>query len=215
MPNQGVCLTTHPNQPAIRQRGFTLLEVMLVLVLMGLAVSYVVFNAFGRSQSEELDKEVRRFQVVFDMASDYAVLNQQQLGVRFDIKKGQYLFLYLDEEQNWQEISDDKVFLPHQLPDVFTFELALDDLPWEEDNLFDNQLFDEALSFDENRVSIGDEEDKPVAPPQVFIFASGEITPFSLAFSYEPDFGDDEPVYYRINGQDEAPLERLGPLDSL
>ena len=66
---------------ANRQRGFTLLEVMLVLLLMGLAAGYVIFNAFSTDPSEQLEREARRLQVVIDMASDYAVLNQQQLGI--------------------------------------------------------------------------------------------------------------------------------------
>ena len=62
-----------------KQRGFTLLEVMLVLLLMGLAAGYVMFNAFGASKSDLLKSQAQRMQVLVDMASDYAVLNQQQL----------------------------------------------------------------------------------------------------------------------------------------
>ena len=40
---------------ASRQRGFTLLEVMLVLLLMGLAAGYVIFNAFSTDPSEQLN----------------------------------------------------------------------------------------------------------------------------------------------------------------
>lgn len=67
--------------------GFTLLEVMLVLLLMGLAAGYVMFNAFGASKSDLLKSQAQRLQVIVDMASDFAVLNQQQLGVRFEADK--------------------------------------------------------------------------------------------------------------------------------
>jgi general secretion pathway protein H len=94
--------------------------------------------------------------------------------------------------------------------------LELEDLPWqEEDSLFDDRIFDEELSFDENRVSIGDEEDKPLPPPQILLLSSGDITPFSLIMAYEPDYGNDDPTYFRLNGIDFAPIERLGPLDQL
>ena len=36
-----------------------------------------------------------------------------------------------------------------------------------------------------------------------------------MTFIYEADFSDDEPVYFRINGEDSAPVKREGPLDSL
>ena len=67
-----------------KKAGFTLLEVMLVLLLMGLAAGYVMFNAFGASKSDLLKSQAQRLQVIVDMASDFAVLNQQQLGVRCD-----------------------------------------------------------------------------------------------------------------------------------
>ena len=76
--------------------GFTLLEVMLVLLLMGLAAGYVMFNAFGASKSDLLKSQAQRLQVIVDMASDFAVLNQQQLGVRFEADKNEYYFVYLD-----------------------------------------------------------------------------------------------------------------------
>ena len=40
--------------------GFTLLEVMLVLLLMGLAAGYVMFNAFGASKSDLLKSQAQR-----------------------------------------------------------------------------------------------------------------------------------------------------------
>ena len=75
--------------------GFTLLEVMLVLLLMGLAAGYVMFNAFGASKSDLLKSQAQRLQVIVDMASDFAVLNQQQLGVRFEADKNEYYFVYI------------------------------------------------------------------------------------------------------------------------
>ena len=199
-----------------RPLGFTLLEVMLVLVIMGLAVSFVTFTAFGNSSAEDLEKQAKRFQVVFDMASDFAVLNQQQLGLRVDRKKNQYLFMILDDEQKWQILEGEELFASYELPEQFTFELELDDLPWvEEDSLFDEGVFDERLSLDDDGVEIGSEEEKQLPPPQVLLLSSGDITPFSMAFVYEPEFGNEDPVYFRIKAGDSLPLEREGPLSRL
>ena len=73
-----------------KKAGFTLLEVMLVLLLIGLAAGFVMFNAFGASKSDLLKSQAQRLQVIVDMASDFAVLNQQQLGVRFEQQKNEY-----------------------------------------------------------------------------------------------------------------------------
>ena len=172
-------------------RGFTLLEVMLVLLLMGLAAGYVMFNAFGASKSDLLKSQAQRLQVIVDMASDYAVLNQQQLGIRVEQAENSYYFVYLDDEDEWQRVEDEKMYAPYTLPEPFTLTLNLDDLPWdEEDSLFDRDLFDENLSVSDAGVDIGSEEEKTLPPPQILIMSSGEITPFSLMFNYEGDFNE-------------------------
>jgi general secretion pathway protein H len=206
---------TYSQHNLVKQSGFTLLEVMLVLVIMGLAASAIVFSFGGQDRVEQVKKQSQRFEVVFNMASDFAVLNQQTLGLRIDEEKNTYHFLRLDDEQQWQLLADDPTFARHELPEDFSLELTLDDLPWQtEDSLFDTEVFDEKLSVSNDRVEIGKEEDKKPEPPQVFILSSGDITPFSLLFSFKPSFGSEPPVYFRINGDDSIPLKREGPLDA-
>ena len=195
-------------------RGFTLLDVMLVLLLMGLAAGYVMFNAFGASKSDLLKSQAQRLQVIVDMASDYAVLNQQQLGIRVEQAENSYYFVYLDDEDEWQRVEDEKMYAPYTLPEPFTLTLNLDDLPWdEEDSLFDRDLFDENLSVSDAGVDIGSEEEKTLPPPQILIMSSGEITPFSLMFNYEGDFNE-EPVYFALQNKETPTLSLTGPLDS-
>ena len=196
-----------------KKAGFTLLEVMLVLLLIGLAAGFVMFNAFGASKSDLLKSQAQRLQVIVDMASDFAVLNQQQLGVRFEQQQNEYYFVYLDDEDEWQRIEED-IYSTYTLPEPFTYELNLDDLPWDvEDRLFDRELFDENLSVSDAGVEIGNEEEKKLPPPQILIMSSGEITPFVLSFNYEGDDGE-EPVYYSLQNQELPPLSLEGPLES-
>ena len=191
-----------------------MLEVMLVLLLMGLAAGYVMFNAFGASKSDLLKSQAQRLQVIVDMASDYAVLNQQQLGIRVEQAENSYYFVYLDDEDEWQRVEDEKMYAPYTLPEPFTLTLNLDDLPWdEEDSLFDRDLFDENLSVSDAGVDIGSEEEKTLPPPQILIMSSGEITPFSLMFNYEGDFNE-EPVYFALQNKETPTLSLTGPLDS-
>lgn len=198
-----------------KHAGFTLLEVMLVLVIMGLAASAIVFGFGGQDRVEQTKKQSQRFEVVFNMASDFAVLNQQTLGLRIEAEKNTYHFLVLDDEQQWQMFEADPTFAAYELPEDFSLELNLDDLPWDtEDSLFDDKVFDEQLSVSNEGVEIGKEEEKRPEPPQVFIMSSGDITPFSLLFGYVPSFGSEQAVYFRINGEDAIPLKREGPLDA-
>lgn len=184
--------------------------------MIGVAVSVITLNFSGTSYDKELEKKAQRFQIVFDMVSDYAVLNQMQLGLRVEPEKNLYYFMYLNDEDKWRPISNEKLFAEHQLEEDFELDLELDDLPWvDEDSLFDNGIFDEELSVSSESTNIGDEEEEEPDPPQVFIFSSGEFTPFSLIFKFEPQFGNEQPVYFKVNGVDFTPLEFVGPLDFL
>ncbi|MBE1300457.1 MAG: type II secretion system protein GspH [Alteromonadaceae bacterium] len=197
--------------------GFSLIEIMVVLVILGVSAMIVVLSFNPPDASDELRKKAQRFQVVFDMASDYAILNQTELGLRVEPEKNSYHFLYLDEEQEWQPIATEKFFQETVLEEDFSLELELDGLPWvtEDNNLFDNSIFDESLSVSEEGVEIGEDEEEKPKPPQVFIFSSGEITPFSLVLKFEPQFGDLDVAYFRVNGIDFTPLELEGPLEYL
>jgi general secretion pathway protein H len=201
--------------PFAKYAGFTLLEVMLVLLIMGLATGAVVLSYSGENGQDLLKKQTQRLQVVFNMASDFAVLNQRQLGLRVDDANNSYYFMYQDEEQEWQKLELDTTFAEHPLPDLFSMELFLTDLPWEtEGSLFSSGVFDEELSVSNDGVEIGNEEEKKLDPPQIFIFSSGEITPFSLTLAFEPEFSNEPPTYFRVNGQDSTPVTIEGPLNA-
>ncbi len=196
--------------------GFSLIEVMVVLFMIGLSVAVVVLNYSGNDLDKELQKKARRFQIVFDMASDYAVLNQVQLGLRIEPEKNQYFFMFLNDEDKWRPIQGEDLFAVQEFEQEYSLELELDDLPWvQEDSLFDAGIFDEELSVSDESTEIGKEEEQEPEPPQVFIFSSGDFTPFSLIFKFEPQFGDAFPVYFRVNGEEYTPLIVEGPLDSL
>jgi general secretion pathway protein H len=198
-----------------KHAGFTLIEVMMVLLIMGLITSTVMFSYSGENGQDLLKKQSQRLQVVFNMASDYAVLNQKQLGLRVEDDNTSYYFMYLDEEQEWQKLELDNTFAEHRLPELFSLELFLTDLPWEtEESLFSGSVFDEKLSVSDDGVNIGNEEEKKLEPPQIFIFSSGEITSFSITLAFEPEFSNELPTYFRLNGQDSTPLTMEGPLDA-
>jgi general secretion pathway protein H len=201
-----------------RQQGFTLLEIMLVLLLMGLAAGYVLFNtdAISEPVSKQLEKQARRLQVIVDIASDFAVLNQQEIGLYLDDEEQSYTFMYLDEDDNWQLIDDTPNLARYTLPEPFIFEFTLEDLPWQnEDSLFTHSFFESESSIPEDGVEIGKEEDKPLPTPQIMLMSSGEITPFSITFSLDTSLSTGDPVYYILNNHDMPPFELVGPLEEL
>jgi general secretion pathway protein H len=73
------------------KNGFTLIEVMLVIVLVGLMVSVIQFSATGDKAEETLELSSKRFAGIFNVAAEYGMLNNIELGVMID--KNGYQFL--------------------------------------------------------------------------------------------------------------------------
>lgn len=193
-----------------KHQGFTLLELILVIAVIGLIVSVVSYNVIGSDPADEVEQETRKLQVLFDMASDYAVLNQRQLGLRIDDEEMTYEFVVLSDEQKWQALDTQAIFALHELPEFVSLELVLDDLPWQnEDSLFDTTVFDENLSVSDEGVEIGNEEDIEPPPPQILLLSSGEITPFELRLIYDEPFAQTPPFFFTLQGEDVPPLTRL------
>ncbi|TCI01436.1 type II secretion system protein GspH [Corallincola luteus] len=184
-------------------QGFTLLEVLLVTALMALVSVGVVLSLNLAGPQETLEQEASRFSALVEMAAEQALMRGEEYGMRVDDK--QYQFYRLDDEQKWQPIEDDKLFSTRAWPDIVTAELTLDDLPWEQEN----KLTKQGSMFE--GVEIEREEDKD-AKPQILIFSSGDLTPFSLLLSLQ-DVSDDEIAFFRVNGHDTGNVELLGPLD--
>jgi general secretion pathway protein H len=159
---------------------------MLVLLIMGMVASMIIINPFREGPAEQLERAANRFMVSVSMASDYAVLNQSMLGVRFDPRNNSYAFVELNDQQEWEALDTQDWMAEHALPESITTELRLDGLEWQnEDSLFDGgSLFDESLSVANDGVQIGKEEDIPPPPPDLFLYPSGEIGDWELVFTF-------------------------------
>ncbi len=169
-----------------RSYGFTLIEIMLVLVIMGLVAGYVVVNAFGNDPQDKLKSEAQRFHAVATLASDFAVLNQMEFGLVIDDKRNSYKFVFLDDNDEWVDVPENQAFVERELPEEMVMTLVLDGFEWaSEESLFSSgSLFDEQLSVANDSVQIGNEEDMPPPPPQVMFLSSGDLTEFTLQFAF-------------------------------
>ena len=65
-----------------RSAGFTLLELLVVLLLIGFVLSFAVINIGAHSSAEQLDQETQRLQSLLRLASDQAVMQARTHGVR-------------------------------------------------------------------------------------------------------------------------------------
>lgn len=187
--------------------GFTLIEVMVVIVLIGLMASAVQFTFNGNDPDKVLDKESQRFSAIFNTAAEYSMLNNIELGLM--VEDNTYQFLAFDGEA-WVRTSDTPFLAPYTLPETVTIVLTLDDLPLDEPPLI-NVLHEENEESDlEFSGSELDEEEKLI--PQVYILSGGDLTPFTLRFQLTDRFDADSYISYVVSGLYETPLTIEGPL---
>lgn len=211
-------------------RGFTLVEVLLVILLIGLLAASVVISFSGDSRDKQLDQQTTQLQQLVHLASETAMLKQQELGLFID-DEGYRFMLFHDNK--WHSITSPKALRPRSFPIGFQAELQLEGLEWSEENLLsqiewqeEDSLFEEN-SFDEleRQKDAADAEKAKraaqaqqlvgfeIAPrrqgdprmPQIFILSSGEITPFLLTLSEQSE----QPVWQQeLSAEFSIPLQR-------
>ena len=198
-------------QSSTKTKGFTLIEVMVVIALIGVIATMVQFNFSGKRPEDTLKEASFRFAGVFESAANYGLLNNIELGLF--IKENTYQFFGYDGVK-WSEIPQQEWLSVQHLPEDVEFTLALDDLPIEEPMLFDSSIFteqsNEYLSFDDIEAK---KEQKII--PQVYILSGGDITPFSLTFHFSEQaslYDDLSDLAYRVTGIYTTRLTIEGPV---
>jgi len=138
------------------QRGFTLLELMVVLVIIGVLLSFVGLSTGGDSRAEQMQREATRLIALIDMASEQAVLRSEQLAIRFGDSDYEFMLL---QAGKWAALQDDGPLRARELPKGIELRLELEENP------------PPGLQAEDAEA------------PQVFLLSSGEMTPFMLTFS--------------------------------
>lgn len=149
-----------------RQRGLTLIELMVVLLVIGIIISMAVLSTDLAGGGAHASEEAERLRALMTLASEESVLKTEELALRLDLDG--YRFLILDNGR-WTELEDD-VLRARTLPEPLSAKLVLEGR---------NVKLDTA----------GDEEDGG-PQPQILFLSSGEVSPFELTISG----GEEEPV---------------------
>jgi general secretion pathway protein H len=161
----------------LAQLGFTLLEILVVIVIIGVMVSMVTLSVGVLGADREAEEETRRFWAVLRQAREEAELQAIDLAVF--IGTSDYEFLRFDTRRNeWQPVVDDKLYAQRTLPEGLRFRLWMEG----REIVLKPGLPDRSKK-DENQKW----------PPQLTVLSSGEIVPFELQFER-----DAAPALYRI-----------------
>lgn len=141
-------------RPGVR-RGFTLLELMVTLVLVGLVTSFAMLSLQSESPGERQQQEARRLLARMDLAREEALLRMRSLGIR--LGDDGYRFVEHVDGQ-WRALQG-RGFTPHELASELRLEVDLEG----------------------REIAFGGGEDGPAGDenerPQIFFLAGGEVIP--------------------------------------
>jgi general secretion pathway protein H len=158
-----------PARAGRRASGFTLLEVLVVVVIIGIISSMAVVSIKVLGGDHEMDQEVARLAAVIGQAREEAMLQGRDLGLRLDARG--YDFLRHDARTDrWIPVSDDPLLRERGLPEGVGLELRLES---------------RGVTLKPRQAST----DQQALSPQIVVQASGDFVPFEVMLRRE---GTDE-----------------------
>ena len=161
---------------ARRASGFSLIEILVVVVIVSIMVSVAVLSLGVLGDDQRLKEEARRLASLIEVAQDEALMQGREFGL--EVMAESYRFVELDPFTNqWAEIVDDELLRMRTLPDQHEFSLFLED----------REIL---LDYDPTTLGEADEDDDAdveLYAPHLLIYSSGDMTPFELLLTRDYD----------------------------
>jgi len=182
-------------------KGFTLLEVMLVLALVGMiSIGVVMTLPSSASLNKNSQWHAQRLASLIELVQDQALITNKEFGIEF-AEQGYRFARYSLQDKKWQAFSNARINGDITIPDTITVEYALLGNVWDEIEQEDSDPFLEKAYL------VEDEEQEKAIKPQVFIMSSGEVTPFSYRFYNSSNEKDKMTLTVNMSGQIELLYE--------
>ena len=155
--------------------GFTLIEVMLVVVIIGIMAGLTSL-AIGGSEHRRFDQDIQRLQQLLSVAQDEAAFQQQSLGVAFS--QTGYQFLRYDEHQQHWQVYVEKPFAPREFVLPTQISLQLNGVQLVRQNRDQTELFSSSQAETSNDQ---DEDQNNSLLPDLIFLPDGEMSAFELS----------------------------------
>ena len=178
----------------LHNRGFTLLEILVVIVIIGIMASVAMLSVGVLGRDSEMKEQAERLGAVLDQVKEDTELKGINVGVRIG-RHGYDFFRYDARRQTWLPIDDDDLLAPRELPDGLSLRLWLEGREVVLQDALDSDAAtatktaakqaSRAAPADANDASqdSGDDTRKTDEhPPQIMVLASGDINSFELQF---------------------------------
>ena len=111
-----------------RSRGFTLIEIMIVVVIIGVISAAVLLSVNLTGRDQDLEKESERLLTLVNYAREQAELQTREYGIIFH--DDGYRFVAYDVRRGlWRDIYEDEILRLRKLPDGLDVKLIVDARP--------------------------------------------------------------------------------------
>jgi len=152
-----------------RGGGFTLIEVLVVVMIIGIISAIVVLGLGNLGDDRDLRNEARRMVSLIELASDEATMQGRDFGL--ELMQTGYRFVEFDPlTEQWFEVVGDDLMRPRRLGQDTEFELFLED----------RRVL---LALEAAETQRDDDDDRDLSDdylPHVLLMSSGDISPFEL-----------------------------------
>lgn len=136
----------------LKVKGFTLVELLVVIVLIGLMTSFVMLSTGSAGLEREMAEEAKRLHGLVKLAQEESIIQAKEIAMEMD--KNEYSFLQQGDKK-WVPLNE-KVFRQRNLKNELELKLDMEAQP----GIFKSDKTDVL---------------------RIYFLSSGELTPFTIS----------------------------------